>query len=605
MAVLSYLIKKLTDFNGKPSIQVNEAMQRYNNQGACPCPYAEITAVAAPGLITLLDTALFKTYEGQLTASISSANSTLHAFLELKSQSKMLLNECICATLPSTSSSSSSSSSNTSSNTNASSKQMHQRIQSLESFARYCIECSNEAINRLTTDRLALTANIPPESKSHSNSNDSMDHDADGDGEGYEFGSGYSSNYGMHSHKDVDVNVAVTSAVRSSVEDVFHEVGMRLSPRHQHNLRKSECWESNKLFCIDYVWGDEAMLQCQRLLRAMIKHDAVDLMTAVLANSDDDTNDDAGTSSCAQTMMDRFQNVMILLRKDLPMRLQQFRNGIESDIVVSKRLYLIKNEYRAPFRSFLEGHQHVQRAPSLDLVMDYIQLHESSKKDDGAALKERRKCANQKIQDCLRNENFIKAIQLEEECEKLEVYMAKMLLPFCELARLLLDGRLSVRLVEIPGVLEGEEVLRLQELLRRLKGILSRKTNSVSGIGIHSGTGNARDSELSFGIRPLLLDLQGVPRDLSAASFELDPFSVGGTSMTLKERILILCKQLKCIYGVGKNNRFGVDKKEMESLSTDIRACANFQSEKFTKACLDWYEFSKQQRQLGMGSKER
>jgi len=508
---------------------------------------ADITTTAAPGLMTLLDTALYRTYEGQLTSTVCSANATLYAFLELKSQARALLQACSNATLT-----------NANANSNCNNPKLqkqnqieYSRIHTVESFARYCVECANEAIARLTTDKISTTANIPVETNDHASSYDFHETDVPG-------------------------------GVLSSYSNTGEEVGLRLSAKQQHNLRRKDCWESTKLFCPDYVWGDEAMLQCQRLVRSMIKHDAVEEMTM---NQNFNLPDCTGQST--QKMALAFHNVTLLLRNDLPMRLQQFRRGIESDIVVSKRLYLIKNEYRAPFRSFLEQHMHVQRAPSLSLVMDYIQLH----KGNAATLKERRVLANQKIQDCLRNENFVKAIRLEEKCEGLEIYMANMLLPFCEVSRLMLDGRLVVRLVEVPGVLEGEEVLFLQELLSRLKRIMCRKT--------------VTSPDSSTGIRPLLLDLQGIPRDPSAASCEVNPFGVSGHSEdAMNRRIDKLCSQLQCIYEVGKANKLGVEKKEIEPLPAAIKSCAGFESDKFCKSYREWYDLSGQQRELSMGSGE-
>eukprot|EP00551_Chaetoceros_affinis_P011125 CAMPEP_0203667442 /NCGR_PEP_ID=MMETSP0090-20130426/4283_1 /ASSEMBLY_ACC=CAM_ASM_001088 /TAXON_ID=426623 /ORGANISM="Chaetoceros affinis, Strain CCMP159" /LENGTH=136 /DNA_ID=CAMNT_0050531611 /DNA_START=15 /DNA_END=422 /DNA_ORIENTATION=+ len=53
-----------------------------------------VKTVAAPGLMTLLDTALYRAHEGQLTATVSSANATLIALIQFKSHAKSLLNFC-------------------------------------------------------------------------------------------------------------------------------------------------------------------------------------------------------------------------------------------------------------------------------------------------------------------------------------------------------------------------------------------------------------------------------------------------------------------------------------------------------------------------------
>ena len=51
--------------------------------------------VAAPGLMTLLDTALFRSNEGQLTATICSSHALLSCWLDVKRQSRLLLQELL------------------------------------------------------------------------------------------------------------------------------------------------------------------------------------------------------------------------------------------------------------------------------------------------------------------------------------------------------------------------------------------------------------------------------------------------------------------------------------------------------------------------------
>lgn len=498
----------------------------------------DVDCPASPGLMTLLDTALYRTYEGQMTGTTASANATLHAFLELKSQAKQLLHTCKHATL------------NGSALNHKQQKQSqveYTKINTLESFAQFCIDCASETITQLTTDKIATTANLPTETSNSS-----------------------PAGFGFH-------ETDVLDGVRSSQDNSWEEVALRLSSAQQHQLRKRDCWESTKLYCPDYVWADEAQSQCQRLVRSMLKHDAVNAMTAVL----DQHVLPECLGNARENMMRAYKNVMTLLRIDLPLRLHQFRQGIESDIIVSKRLYLVKNEYRAPFRAFLEAHQHIQKAPRLSMVMEYIRLQEG----DPKVLKEKRIKANQIIQDCMRNENFVLAIRIEESCEKLEIFMAKLILPFCEVARLLMDGRL---IVEVPDLLEGDGVLRLQELLRRLKRILCKRADRMS----------------STGIRPLLLDLQGIPRDPSSSMVDIsDPFGVyiKEPEAAREKRLQSLCSQLQVIYEIGKANKFSVEKKEIETLPAAIRACAGFDGAAFTKAYIDWYEFSKHQRELSIG----
>jgi hypothetical protein len=295
-------------------------------------------------------------------------------------------------------------------------------------------------------------------------------------------------------------------------------------------------------------------------------------------------------------MMSIYENIMTLLQNNLPLRLHQFHQGIESDIVVSKRLYLVKTEYRGPFRSFLEAHEYLKKIPEISLVMEYIRLHES----DPKMLKEKRIKANQKIENCLRNEDLVMAVRAEENSEVFEMTMAKMLLPFCEVARLLMDGRLFAGVVEVPDLLEGNEVLRMQELLRRLKRILCKRSEGRS----------------SSGIRPLLLDLQGIPRDPSSPVVDIsDPFvgasekapetlplindrhvpSTSAQEEAMALNVQSLCSQLQVIYEIGKANKFSVEKKEIESLPAAIKTCAGFDGATFTKTYFDWYDCSKRQ----------
>jgi hypothetical protein len=518
----------------------------------------DIVCPASPGLITLLDTALYKAYEGQLTSTTASANAALHAFIALRSEAKKMSHACNHATLKSTVSSSSA--------TLHSKQQQKQnqieytKIITLETFAQFCIDCANEAITQLTTDKIATSANLPIET-------------------------GNAAPAGLS-------NPEIDERVRSSQDNAWEEVALRLSSSQQHELRKKDCWESTKLYCPDYVWADEAMSQCQRLVRTMTKHDTVQAMTAVL--------DQHVLPECVgksrEHMMSIYENIMTLLQNNLPLRLHQFHQGIESDIVVSKRLYLVKTEYRGPFRSFLEAHEYIKKIPEISLVMEYIRLHES----DPKMLKEKRIKANQKIENCLRNEDLVMAVRAEENSEVFEMNMAKMLLPFCEVARLLMDGRLFAGVVEVPDLLEGNEVLRMQELLRRLKRILCKKSEGRS----------------SSGIRPLLLDLQGIPRDPSSPVVDIsDPFvgasekapetlplindrhvhSTSAQEEAMALNVQSLCSQLQVIYEIGKANKFSVEKKEIESLPAAIKTCAGFDGATFTKTYFDWYDCSKRQ----------
>ncbi len=541
-----------------------------------------IVTTAGPGLMTLLDTALYRTYEGQLTATICSANALLHAWFELKKQARGLLQDCCRATLINAC---------PAHNSNPKQQKEHQaafaKLHAVETFATYCLDCCNEAITLLTSDKISSTANISPSTAGSSNENEES---VDG--------------HHVHGEKSFFRDVDVLSGVITSHRHTWEEIGPRLTPYEQHNMRKKDRWECTKLYCPDYVWADDAHAQCHRLVRALVKN-ATAIQSHNATNDNDDDNEHSNKDALAgftkkQQIIKYFNNIMILLRQTFPMRLTQFKRGLECDVVVSKRLYLIKNEYRAPFRAFLEGHEYVQRAPKLSLVTEYIRLH----KWDIRGLKERRKLANQKIQDCLMNPALTQAIKIEEQCEKLEVGMATMILPFAELARVLLDGRVVVQLVEVPGVLEGMDVLLVQELLKRMRYILCRKTSiSASTSSTHPGTLS------STGIRPLLLDLQGMRCDPATAIRALDPLALkkhehrrlhSGKDL-VDLRLPKFCKQLQCIYDLGKSNRLGVEKKEVDGLSSAIRSCAGFDGERFSTLYKEWYDLSHKQQQLSMG----
>ena len=154
-------------------------------------------------------------------------------------------------------------------------------------------------------------------------------------------------------------------------------------------------------------------------------------------------------------------NILSLLRYDLNVKLKSFRYAIEADSAVSKRLYLIKNEYRAPFRAYLESFVKVQQAPNLNVVDEYLQLHQDENKSN---IKSRKIYAERKIQDCLSNIRLKDTLVLERRCEQLELEMAKQLLPFCELARML-DAK-GCLIIEVADVIQAEEVPMIQELLK-------------------------------------------------------------------------------------------------------------------------------------------
>ncbi|KAL3908623.1 MAG: hypothetical protein SGARI_002975, partial [Bacillariaceae sp.] len=92
---------------------------------------------AVPGLMTVLDVALFRSVEGQLTATICSSHTLLACWLDVKHQAQLVLQLL-----------------KEEEDGNFHNKQLY------ESFARQCLESACDAIERLGTDRMAAAANM-------------------------------------------------------------------------------------------------------------------------------------------------------------------------------------------------------------------------------------------------------------------------------------------------------------------------------------------------------------------------------------------------------------------------------------------------------------
>lgn len=465
---------------------------------------------AVPGLMTLLDVALFRTMEGQLAATLTSSHTLLASWLDLKKQAILVLRELRYE------------------------KDVGTRRALVEGFARACLESSCDAIERLTTDRLAMSGNL----------DEPFEH--------------VSSSSGSHPVFSGIGSQSMQSALQESARDTARRQPLPQRPR--------DCWESPRLHCPDHVWADDAAQTHQRLLRALYKHpycgDTVE--TSLVGQSD------ASRQRLAPKTERQAALLLQLLQTDIPARLVQFRTAMEADSVVSKRLYLVKCEYRAPFRAFLEGHQAVQRAPSLGLVNEYLGL--SAAKVDQRVTK-----AKQRLQKLLETPDLVEALALEQKCEEFEMEMAKALFPFCELARVL-DHR-RARLKVVPGILSEEALLDLQETVRRLKGLLCRKTSS----------------DMSSGIRPLLLDLQGLPRDEEQPRAHSN---IGKDANVAEEHLDRFVEQLQTLGTLCETRgAFRLEKKtELELPSSIVRGWADF--ELFRCQFLDWHDMAQRQQEL-------
>lgn len=115
--------------------------------------------------------------------------------------------------------------------------------------------------------------------------------------------------------------------------------------------------------------------------------------------------------------------------------------------------------------------------------------------------------------------------------------------------------------------------------------------------------------ETSTGIRPLLLDLQGVPREESLLPTEVDPFGPGQGEDDEEEdtmyRLEQLIEHLQCLARLCKNrNGFQHDAKkgEVEIPASITRACNDLDVELFQAQFEDWYAMVRQQRTLSDSS---
>lgn len=338
------------------------------------------------------------------------------------------------------------------------------------------------------------------------------------------------------------------------------------------------------------------------------------------------------TSSLYKTI----DTIIYLLSNTIPIRINQFYKvtttidnnntglnncGISgSDSTLLKRLYLIKCEYRAPIRCFFEAHATLQRAPRLELLHEYLTLHDNNSNIENINLEQKIMDAENKLSIILKNELLVNALKYEQECEIYEIEMAKMLYPFTELARYV-DMKKG-KIVSCPPFINDDDLPLYRELLRRLKLILTRKVGQ----------------ETSTGIRPILLDLQGSSRDYSPLSispftnnmstkntatslsslFLLSPKNKNYDNQLMNQRLQSFTNQLDIVtqaikqqqnnkkdnnsnsgnslFIISTNNN---EQLELEIPSNIIRDCmTNLDSEMFIALYNDWYTMIQQQHKL-------
>ncbi len=440
-----------------------------------------LTLQAVPGLITLLDVALFRSVEGQLTGTISSSNSLLACWLDIKKQAQLVLQLYKTKDFIA--------------NTDG-------EACAYESLAWQCLESACNAIERLGTDRLAAAANLSDayDSTKASAVNNTY--------------SGLYSNDLFYTATGCSVTGVGLQGIRNGILESKIETGRR-EPSMQ---RRKDCWESPRLFCPDFVWADDVYLACRKWIKSLDKHplvqisyymkhhddtmvDPTNLLTIQKKGSSSSNNNNKNTKSSGSkssktnknssnsstdkrrrkqesssgkrrnprysgddpTYEEMEMQAMILVQlvqHDLPLRLFQFRSAMEADAVVTKRLYLVKCEYRAPFRAFLEAHQNILRAPPMELVEHYLNADGTNKKKKSQTTSAPE--AKEELQALLNRPELVELLALEMEAEKLELDMGKALFPFTELSRLINNKRIYLD----DGVAGLDELPILREAVR-------------------------------------------------------------------------------------------------------------------------------------------
>ena len=543
-----------------------------------------LALTASPGLITLLDVALYQCHEGEMTSTICMSNNVLMTLFELKKQCSRLVKEVALH----------------GKTYDKELAQAHALADLAMSFATACLDGTNEAIGRMATEPLAETANlVAADSPSSEDSSEKQGGGSGGGGSGKSSSkskSGGGSGAGGRPLSNQDSFRIDTTAGGEGGTGAGSGSGgggdsagagslsFGIPPeRRMHQPRRRDCWESQRLYCPDYVWADDVISFCHRLMRNLVRHRFVHVHCGEDSGSAGSGSGDS-LVRLPSSVSDAVNTVLLLLRHDLPAKLYKFRVAAEADGVLIKRLYLVKCEYRAPFRAFLEAHQSVQKAPSIALVDSCLALHQSNSKE---GIHRRAQATERAVQDALHHPKLIEALELERRIEEVEIGMARILLPFTDLARFVENRKASLRAV--PGIVEASELSALEELLRRLRPLLCRKA----------------DSKLRTGIRPLLLDLQGVSRDTGLSSSDTFPFGTyrfKSRTEATRLRLESLLSQLQTLVDLCSAKGGMVIDSGTDVPQSIIRGVAIIDSELFTAQHGDWMEMVLEQRRLEASS---
>ena len=530
---------------------------------------------AVPGLMTVLDVALLQSVELELSGTLSTSHQAVAALLDIKKQTKVVINLVRKEELPD----------------RQSSKML------VESFARACLDAACDILRVFSTDPLAETANLSdPYEKMHGTAGhkhqiaDSLHMSTDHDNASEfpaspltetamdDISSGKPSGVALTSlsaHSASSVSSKQQSSATESMDewwkalnDSKYDTGRRI-PLPQ---RPRDLWETPRLLCVDFCWAEEVLQEAQRILKHLVKHPFVSEVNhhQAQANAHLQTRDveSPTLSSFSATTQDEIMVLLQLIQVDLPVRLLQFRAAMENESPVLKRLYTLKRQFRAPFRAFLEAHQSVLKAPPLSTLESYGTGKKESRKDQ----------AKEKLQALLETPGLVDSLTLEQTSQHLEIEISKALYPFCELARYLDHKRASVRHSD------AHKVVDMQILLHRLRGLLTRKTSG-------------HDS--SSGIRPLLMDMQKIPREDELHSGHV---SLVASAAEWAEQVEGVIQQLGFLNHLcGTRGSFRSDKKaEVEPPAVITQRCTDLDVELFRCHLLDWYTIVEQQNQIDL-----
>eukprot|EP00977_Amphora_coffeiformis_P014599 scaffold4097_cov166-Amphora_coffeaeformis.AAC.56 len=535
---------------------------------------------AVPGLMTILDVALQRSVEIELTGTLTTSHAVLAALLDVKRQAKRVIElvrteGVLERQIQST--------------TNQSNKVV------VESFARACLDAACDILQVLSTEKLAETANL---SDPYENMNTSQN------------GSGNSASISASMNSAHSDAPELPTVSESSAIDPTATESVGLTPLSTHspssdslqkgsNSRSSEStddwwkalkdsnkdtgrwiplaqrprdlWETARLHCVDFIWAEEVTQSSQRILRHLVKHPLVSEVNHYHAQQSTArqlfSREPPTLTSFSAKGQEEIMVLLQLIQVDVPARLLQFRAASEHESVVLKRLYILKCECRAPFRAFLEAHQSVLRAPPVETFQAFETG--SSRRED---LKRR---AKEKLQKLLETPALVDCLTLEQTSQHLEIEISKALYPFCELARYFDHKRASIRHSN------AQVMLDFQILLHRLKGLLTRKSSG---------------HDWSAGIRPLLMDLQKMPRQ---DEIDRHTASIVSTSDEWQVQVENLLQQLELLNELCRTRgSFWSDKKaDVEAPAVLVEQCAQLDVELLRCHFLDWYSVVEQQHQ--------